>query len=163
MSRLSGQTVLAGVVSLVVGAAIIGGIVLIGPPSEQRKLRMDERRVKDLQRIASDLDGYFEAHQSLPKSLQDTTKTPVIFGITNDPQTGAAYGYQSTGAVSRTPTFQLCATFELATPEDIAVPVLPNSRYGRWPHPAGRFCYDLRVPARFDNASGLTAPGSTRE
>ena len=46
---MTGRQLLAGVVSLVVAAAIITGVVILGSPSNERALRLDQRRVSDLE------------------------------------------------------------------------------------------------------------------
>jgi len=70
--------VLALAASLLVAAAVIRGLVMIGPIEEQRARRFDERRLSDLRRIASSLDDYYRLHHELPDSLDRLAKQPGV-------------------------------------------------------------------------------------
>ena len=106
----SGRTVV-GVVAIAVVATAVGvGLVQLGPPSEERSRRFDERRVEDLRRIADNVDLYVTREGSLPTSLDalSASSLPPIRII--DPAREAPYDY----AIIGDSTFELCARFDSA-------------------------------------------------
>ena len=56
--------------SMVVIATVVAAIVVMGSPSAQRESRLDERRVRDLDRIAGAVRNHAEQHGALPADLQ---------------------------------------------------------------------------------------------
>jgi len=48
--------------SAAVAAAVIAGLYVIGAPSEERALRLDERRLTDLMRLTAAVDAYWSMH-----------------------------------------------------------------------------------------------------
>ena len=132
---------------VVVAASLTGGFLITGSPTSQRSLRLDAERVQDLQSLVYNLQSYWEAHQGkLPPDLQ-TLALDINYRTTaSDPETGEPYGYTITGPN----TFDLCATFTLATP---APPTLVKPRLGSeadsWEHLAGQTCFSRTLdPAR---------------
>ena len=83
------------------------------------------------------------AHGALPASLAELAAQPGVSLAVRDPVTGAAYGYEA-GAGSK---YRLCAVF--ATDTAKRDPQRDPFRYSdqRWPHPAGRHCFDREVEA----------------
>jgi hypothetical protein len=52
MNAPFGRYIVVGVITAVVVAAVIAGIAVLGPPSEERARRLDLRRSNDLRQIA---------------------------------------------------------------------------------------------------------------
>ena len=71
MTAASRDRVAAGIVSTAVVAAVAAGIYLLRSPSEERTLRLDERRVADLVALSGAVDVYWTRHQRLPASLDE--------------------------------------------------------------------------------------------
>jgi hypothetical protein len=132
--RLTGHHVLVGAVVLVVVAAIAAGIVMIGSPDDARALRMDGRRVEDLQGIERAVNFYRSNKGRIPASLDELGREPGV-RIANDPATGVPYSYRPAGAAA----FELCGTFERDSVPRVAAGV------DQWEHPAGRHCFTLTV------------------
>lgn len=134
MSAVSGRTGLAAVVMAVAVAVAGVALVMVGPPSEARVRRIDQRRVDDLQRLASAVDLHWTRAAALPDRLAVVQEAGAL--PTRDPVSGAGYEYRVTGAK----TYELCAAFE----RDGA-----GERWGTsaafWTHGAGRQCYQLEV------------------
>lgn len=119
---------------LLVIAGIGAGFGMLGSPSQQRRVSLDEERVQDLDNIARQLrmraQGVSEPEGKLPEQLSEE------FQFDKEPVTGDPYEYQR---LSDT-TYELCATF-----------ATDSSEYARdqswfdnqWRHPAGRHCYQL--------------------
>ena len=135
--RMTGRQLLAGVVSLVVAAAIITGVVILGSPSNERALRLDQRRVSDLEGLQSAVNFYFGEHATLPASLEELSREPGV-RIASDPVTGVAYRYRAIGAEQ----FELCGTFERASEPRV------SSGVDVWQHPPGDHCFTKKVAKR---------------
>jgi hypothetical protein len=132
------------VATLVVIASIIAGMLAIGSPQLQRQHKFDERRVRDLATIAQRLKFHFAEHKELPPDLAALTLQPSL-PLPKDPETGAAYQYHVKGADK----YSLCATFNLAMPDETAARAQID--FSRWPHGSGLTCFDRNA---------ITKPGS---
>lgn len=128
--------VVAIVASLVVLATIVAAIVVMGPPSQQRLMRLDERRVEDLNRIAMAINVYRSQHGRLPASLAELGGEPGM-RIPQDPESRQPYGYKMLGAAE----YRLCAGFATDTAEAIDPQPWPGAD---WAHGAGRQCFKRR-------------------
>ena len=127
-------------VSAVVVAATIAGIVTLGSPTVQRQRRLDERRIADLRGIESAITVYWHRRHALPPDLATLSNEPGLRANTHDPEAGAAYDYERTGAEA----YRLCAVFAF----DSAAEATTRERAvaSNWSHGAGRHCFDLRIP-----------------
>jgi hypothetical protein len=125
--------------------AVGAGLWLTGSPAEQRLLRLDERRVNDLRRIADAVQLYWARNARLPAGLADLTSLggPVS---TEDPETGVAYEFRP----KEPATFELCATFARPS-EDV-------SRDYDFTHPAGRQCFERPADRRNRTRADVPAP-----
>ena len=132
MSGLTGRHILAVVTSVVVVAAVGTGIVLMGPPSEERLRRLDERRVEDLQQVSFSVNLYNNRHQRLPASLVELLAEPGMTFRPGDPVTEEFYGYR----VLEPAKYELCAVFDRASTE---------RRASVWSHGGGRHCFVLKA------------------
>ena len=131
--RLFGNGWMLGIaVSLLVAAAVVRGLFMIGPIEEQRKRKFDERRLSDLQRIASSVEFYYRTHDELPDNLDVLATLPEGSVPRMDPESGKPYTYRRISADS----YELCATFALASDESMPL---------RWAHKAGPACFRHRV------------------
>ena len=120
--------------SAVVLAAVVGGLVLLGSPSDERERRIDERRVSDLTAIASATDLYWTRHSALPESLGELVAEPGVKIVTVDPASADTYDYRTLDSIR----YELCATFDQESGEISTEP----SR-DLWAHGAGRHCFQL--------------------
>ena len=77
MSAASRDQLAGGVASLAVVASVAAGIYLLRSPSEERTLRLDQRRVADLMALSGAVDVYWTRHKSLPGSLDELRAEPV--------------------------------------------------------------------------------------
>lgn len=142
MTGVASRSVLVGVVVAVVGAAVAAGIVLIGPPGEERARRIDNRRVEDLGRISSFTRLYYMRHQRLPASLAELAAEPGVTPLPDDPVTRVPYDYRVVDAGR----FELCAVFDR---------VSTDGRAGDfWSHGAGRQCFTLEAKESRQDRTG---------
>ena len=129
--------------------SVLAGFALFGTPSSARQYRFDEQRVNDLQNIQSQVTYYYQAKQKLPPTLTALSDPISGFQAPTDPQTGAPYEYQTTGALS----FELCATFSAQSwgsygYASVPVPAgLGSSGRGfdNWAHGVGRACFERTI------------------
>ena len=125
-------------ISLVVAVAavVIGGILLLDSPAQERLRRLDERRVSDLRSISAELDFYWTREGTLPASLEELAHEPGVFLELYDPESGEAYEYR----VLSSNTYELCAEFARDTAEE-------RDHFYRdfWSHNAGRQCFQMEA------------------
>jgi hypothetical protein len=133
MSAFSGKHALAVAISVVVAAAVGAGVVLMGPPSEERARRLDERRVEDLRQVSFSVNLYNKWHERLPASLAELSEEPGLTFQSRDPVTAESYGY----SVLEPAKYQLCAIFDRESTETRADMF--------WSHGGGRHCFVLKA------------------
>jgi hypothetical protein len=133
MKASFGTTALV-VAGIVVFAAIVTGIIMVGTPTEGRLERLDARRVQDLKGIMQATDSVWARSQRLPASLQELADDPRLNVQIIDPGSGEQYEYTVVGEDS----YELCATFDRESPERAP---RPSSEF--WRHGPGRHCFAL--------------------
>jgi hypothetical protein len=121
----------------VVTVSVVAGLVLVGPPSEARARKLDERRVEDLRRLSTAVDLYQSRHRSLPASLNEAAREMGGSEPVGDPLTRRPYPYQ----VVDVDTYELCADFQRSSGNSDA-----DRRLGEpfWAHTAGSQCFRLK-------------------
>lgn len=134
-SRAGRWIVLAA--SVVVVATIVAAIAVMGPPSRQRLLRLDERRVNDLQVIQSQVEMYRDQHGAVPASLAVLATQPGM-RVPRDPASRQPYGYEAIDGAG----YRLCAQFDTDTAQ--SADVQPWMRPD-WGHGTGRQCFKRRA------------------
>jgi hypothetical protein len=105
--------------------------------------------VNDLTSIQWQIVNYWQQKGSIPADISALNDSISGYIIPVDPETGKAYGYQKSGAL----TFKLCGDFELAadsaygskyaTDSSAAYPMIPGS--SNWSHGAGTVCFDRTI------------------
>ncbi len=151
---------------------VLGGVVysfsVIGTPNNQRALRLDQKRIEDLQNIQSQVITYWQQREKLPAQLIDLIDPLNSWQvIPKDPefQKGVNYEYTKINDLE----FQLCATFSKPIPQgwqensgarpysgivsdaDISMGFIGNiSGYAgtqneNWGHNAGRTCFSRKI------------------
>lgn len=140
---------------LIVLASIILGFSVVGSPAYQRSLRQDSQRLSDLQSIQWQIINYYQSKESLPGSLEEIRDPLLGWSIPRDPETNEPYEYILIGQSAK--AFELCATFDEATPSRGNMPdrdysfVHPTGPFEseNWNHPAGRHCFDRTIDPDF--------------
>ncbi|MEX2052370.1 MAG: DUF5671 domain-containing protein [Candidatus Paceibacterota bacterium] len=115
-SQTSGRDrIFGGVAALLVVLAISYSFMIIGSPMEQRSLRLDMRRVNDLQTIQYQIINFWQQKEKLPANLSELTDPLSGFSLPVDPEfeKGRTYEYALKGPL----TFELCATFARPMPQ----------------------------------------------
>lgn len=149
----------------IVGIALVFGAVcwafaVMGGPGSQRTLRLDQRRVDDLQSIQWSVINYWQQTETLPANLAALSTPLSNYTVPRDPefQKGNEYEYR----VVADKSFELCATFAAPLPEGW-VPANSSGQFmatdsamteparapgsaqsDSWAHEAGRSCF-IRV------------------
>lgn len=121
-------------------AAIITGFWMLGSPGKQRLLSLDSERVQNLSSIASELanevrpPGEVGEAQPLPETLP-----PWLEELYRDPVTNEPYEYRKLSEES----YELCATFALASVRDPQRATYDRGFSTLWEHPEGRHCFEI--------------------
>ncbi|MEK7133941.1 MAG: DUF5671 domain-containing protein [Patescibacteria group bacterium] len=146
---------------LVVLASIAAGFFIMGSPTQIRLYRFDDQKVNDLTNIQYQIVNYWQQKEKLPATLADL-QDPINGNIIPlDPQTGAAYTYQTIGKLS----FKLCATFNAETQPNspsVSRAVMPapagltleikgsGLEQSTWQHGVGETCFERTIdPERY--------------
>lgn len=137
MRRSPGAWLLAAA-SAVVLATVVASIIVMGGPSNQRDLRMDERRISDLTQLAALVEEFQRQQGRLPGALAELAR-PGLSPPLQDPASGEPYVYQP-GTGSR---YRLCAVF--ASDSSVAETAYMERR---WAHGRGQTCFDLDAAPR---------------
>lgn len=143
-------------------ALIVWSFTVIGGPVSQRNLRLDQRRINDLQSLQWQIISYWQQREKLPESFADLSDPLSGYSMPRDPefQKGFVYEYEKRGPL----TFALCGTFALPMPQGyvpggdrigIAYPStrsavepampIPGGDLNVWDHDAGRKCFERTI------------------
>ena len=149
---------------ILVVVAIAYSFSVIGSPATQRLLRLDNRRVSDLQNIQYQVINYWQQKEKLPEKLSDLSNPITGYSLPVDPEfeKGNAYEYAIKGDLD----FELCATFALPMPKgwveysdggvipmaydvrDMSATSYPYPGGGTnesWEHQSGRTCFERTI------------------
>lgn len=125
---------------LVVVAAVVAGLMVLGTPADERSRQVDARRVSDLLDIERGVTLHWRQQAAdvrrLPASLDALSRAGTPPVRQRDPITGEPYGYR----VLSVSAYELCATFDGDSTEPLATP-----RRDTWSHGPGRQCFRLEV------------------
>ena len=132
---MKGGAILLAAATVVVIAAIGAGIVVLGPPSQERARRLDQKRVFDLQQVSNAVGYYHEQQKRLPASVDELSSLPNVNVTVRDPISDQPYELR---VVSDT-AYELCATFALDSKGE------PGYGDAFWAHRAGRQCFKRMV------------------
>src|SRR5688572_23136402 len=101
--------IFGGVGAVLAVAAICYSFTIIGSPATQRALRLDDRRVGDLQDIQWQVINFWQQKEKLPATLAELTDPISGWSVPVEPEfeKGKAYEYRVIAPLQ----FELCATF----------------------------------------------------
>lgn len=111
--------------TVIVVAALIWSVSIIGTPAEMRAKRIDSARLSDLSRIQQEVANYFQTTEKLPTSVEQlsnalqgyfslvdpVTKEQYAYKVIQQPVIRMNYGLNKKELVTEG-IFELCATFE---------------------------------------------------
>lgn len=124
-----------------VAAAVIA-ILVLGfyhneTPAEVREMRLDDQQVTDLQEMQYRIEEYYRIEGALPEKIEDMYTT----AVPDAPEDRADYEYK---LIDET-TYELCATFAHASPENSMTTRPVVSPLGKdnytWDHGTGEQCF----------------------
>ena len=136
-----GTRVLLILASIVMIAAVLAGLHVLGSPAHQRDLRLDGHRTLSLHQISNSIHRYWTANHALPVDL---TTMDVQTDWRSDPVTGKPYTYKRLSDES----YSLCANFSGASQDAARMDDVPNmyvTMGPAWTHPAGPYCFRFKV------------------
>ncbi|MBP6866560.1 MAG: hypothetical protein KBC12_03415 [Candidatus Pacebacteria bacterium] len=149
--------------SVLVALVIAYSFSVMGSPKSQRLLRLDDRRVQDLQSMQYAVINYWQQKEKLPENLTVLANPISNYAVSVDPEFEKGLNYEY--IVKDKMTFELCATFALPIPvgwreyssggvmpmysvKDVAVSSYPYPGGGvneSWSHEAGRTCFERTI------------------
>ena len=116
--------------------AVVTGLRVLGPPSEERARRLDKRRLEDLQGIERATNLYWTRREHLPASLDELAAEAGANISAREPATARLYDYR----VIDPKTYELCGNFQRDSVEQ------PSRLAGDfWSHGVGKQCFQLKV------------------
>lgn len=148
-------------IALVV-ASISYSFMIIGSPMTQRSLRLDDRRVNDLQNIQYQVINYWQQKEKLPADLAELSNPLSGYSLPVEPEfeKGKKYEYAVKGKM----TFELCATFSLPIQKgwreyssggvipmyekdisNVSYPYPGGGTNESWNHQEGRTCFERTI------------------
>ncbi len=153
MQTFTPRHILALVVSLIILVSVITGLILSGPPAQERAKRLDARRASDLRTMQNTIDVYWSRHKKLPSTFIEaqnfpTSSTEPLPPWTLDPITQTPYEYRHVYVSTDSEPqiyYELCAAFDTNNQEKMRTypeKIYPGSAYPNFDlHPAGRYCF----------------------
>ncbi len=110
----------------------ISGIIVNPSPQHARNVKMDEKRIEQLQDLSEQIKEYHLKNAALPNQLSDLVEEKLVFQETiEDPETHKVFEYQ---AISPN-RYTLCATFYFEKKDYKPI----------WSHAAGHQCIQQDV------------------
>ncbi len=151
--------------TILVLGAIFCSFSIMGSPFKQRLLRLDDRRINDLQSIQYQIINYWQQKEKLPAKLSDLSNPISYYSLPVDPEfeKGNTYEYIPKDKLK----FELCATFALPIPKGwreydtggvrpmmdysmkeaatVAYPYPGGGVNESWDHQVGRTCFERTI------------------
>lgn len=129
--------------ALIVFISIVSGFFVIGSPVTQRKIRLDQEKISDLQSIQYQITNYWRQKERLPNKLSDLEDPLIGYIAPKDPENNVSYEYNLIADQSL--SFELCANFNKETDPKFLQRNKKIAPYGlqneNWEHTSGRGCF----------------------
>jgi hypothetical protein len=106
---------IAGVI-LVLGS-VFYSFSIMGSPAKQRLLRLDDKRLSDLQSLQYQIINYWQQKEKLPKNLSDLSNPMTGYSLPVPPEFNNGEKYEYIINDENKLSFKLCATFALPIPK----------------------------------------------
>jgi len=154
--------IFCGVGVVLVVLAIGYSFSIMGSPSKQRMLRLDDRRINDLQNIQWQIINFWQQKEKLPTDLKELSNPLTGFSLPVPPEfeKGEIYEYKTTAPLQ----FELCATFALPISKgwreyenyggimpmvtrdtNVSYPYPGGGTNESWDHQTGRACFERTI------------------
>jgi len=135
----------------VTGALVLIGIVasffVIGSPASAGLVKIDQKKISNLQETQYQIVNYWQSKETLPNSLSDLNDPISGFKVPVDPQTGESYEYNIIDKENL--SFELCAVFNKEGNDQYAQPrvvgILGKPSADNWQHSTGRVCFERTI------------------
>ena len=154
--------------SVLVILAVVWSFTVMGSPMKQRLLRLDEKRISDLQSIQYQVINYWQQKEKLPASFAELANPISGYSIPVEPEFEKGKKYEYIIKDADKLTFELCADFSLPMPKgwqesqayraegvavpmetttDVAVSTYPivGGANESWDHGTGRTCFERTI------------------
>ncbi|MDP2789190.1 MAG: DUF5671 domain-containing protein [bacterium] len=154
--------------SVLVAFVIYFSFSVMGSPAKQRLLRLDDRRVNDIQNIQYQIINFWQQKEKLPKDLTEMVNPLTGYSLPVPPEFEKGEKYEYNVLEAKMLKFELCATFALPTPkgwreygggggirpmpyldyeQDMAIsyPYPGGGTNESWDHQTGRTCFERTI------------------
>lgn len=147
-------TQVAWILSAVVLIVVVGGLFIIGTPTNLQKISRDMDRVSALQDIQWQIVSFYQSKGRLPNTLSELTDPISGYVVPVDPSNGASFVFVPGANFA----FKLCAVFETVSnaKEDPSqfkegmTAYLSDVYMANWTHQVGETCFDRTIdPERY--------------
>lgn len=136
----------AWITGVLVSIGIVSSFFIIGSPATAGLIKIDQRKISDLQGIQSQIVYYWQRKEVLPNSLEELKDPISNYIVPVDPQNKNAYEYIVKDKTNL--SFQICAEFNREGSDQYGeVRPMSNITKGieNWEHPAGRYCFERTI------------------
>ncbi|MFB6212686.1 MAG: DUF5671 domain-containing protein [Candidatus Magasanikbacteria bacterium] len=138
-------------VSFFVLLALIAGFSVSGSPFRQRKIKLDNHRIEDLEKIQERVMIFWRDKKAVPSSLSELKNHFDRLKLPKDPVTKKPYEYEKIGKLS----FEICANFSTKStrrplephPPSINPKIVPED----WTHEKGKDCFQRKIKPKNQN------------
>jgi hypothetical protein len=152
--------------SVIVLLAVSYSFMIMGSPFKQRMLRLDDRRVNDLQSVQYQVINYWQQKEKLPEKLSDLVSPLSGYSLPVDPEFEKGKNYEYELKDAKKLKFALCAEFSLPMPKGwreyggsdaVPMPYFSEKAYvssvyppmggtnESWDHETGRTCFERTI------------------
>jgi NADH:ubiquinone oxidoreductase subunit 6 (subunit J) len=129
-------------------ATVVTTFVVVGSPTHQRNLRLDEQTINQLRTIRQNIITQYQGTGKLPKdksSIKDFGTMRMVVDKTEDSKT---FDYEYNVIDAQKLDFALCAHFNesyTASQDKIGMNYYNYESDSEWDHDAGRYCFNFNI------------------
>lgn len=116
-SQIKAGMIFGGIGVVLVIISIWYSFSIMGSPAKQRMLRLDDKRLSDLQSIQSQVINYWQQKEKLPENLEDLSNPMTGYSLPVPPKFDNGEKYEYIIKNKNDLSFELCATFDLPIPK----------------------------------------------
>ncbi|MFA5936282.1 MAG: DUF5671 domain-containing protein [Candidatus Paceibacterota bacterium] len=116
-NKINWNLIFGGIGIVFVVSAISYSFLIMGSPFKQRLLRLDDRRVADLQSIQYQIINYWQQKEKLPTKLSELSNPMSGYSLPVEPEFEKGNVYEYNIKDAKKLEFELCATFAQPMPQ----------------------------------------------
>ncbi len=136
---------------LIITTTILTHFLIFGGPKTQQKLKSDEQKINNLVFVSDTINYFYEQNSFIPKTENIEKEMPNLFNFLKENN----IEYKKIDDVN----FNLCTFFNFDSKNNLK-PYYQNYYQIDWSHPAGNYCFKIKItiPATPPKPVPLPAP-----